>query len=81
MAHLETAGLHHISEIADAEPPYTPRGCPFQAWSLGELLRVERLLLTSGGPRRRRVTSRAANPPTQPTSVRPDTATPSRSAL
>jgi predicted glycogen debranching enzyme len=39
-AHLATAGLGHISEIADAEAPYTPRGAPFQAWSLGELLRV-----------------------------------------
>jgi glycogen debranching enzyme len=38
--HLATAGLGHISEIADAEPPHTPRGCPFQAWSLGELLRI-----------------------------------------
>jgi predicted glycogen debranching enzyme len=38
--HLDQAGLGHISEITDAEPPYTPRGCPFQAWSLGELLRM-----------------------------------------
>ena len=34
------AGLGHLSEIADGEPPHTPRGCPFQAWSLGELLRA-----------------------------------------
>ena len=39
--HLGVAGLGHISEIADAESPFTPRGCPFQAWSLGELLRIE----------------------------------------
>jgi glycogen debranching enzyme len=44
-AHLATAGVGHVSEIADAEPPFTPRGCPFQAWSLGELLRIERQLL------------------------------------
>ncbi len=42
--HLGAAGLGHISEIADAEPPFTPQGCPFQAWSLGELLRIEHLL-------------------------------------
>jgi predicted glycogen debranching enzyme len=42
--HLEHAGLGHISEIADADPPHTPAGCPFQAWSLGELLRLEALL-------------------------------------
>ena len=39
--HLEHAGLGHISEIADGDPPHTPAGCPFQAWSLGELLRLE----------------------------------------
>jgi predicted glycogen debranching enzyme len=42
--HLYEAGLNHISEIADAEPPFTPRGCPFQAWSLGEYLRLLALL-------------------------------------
>ena len=43
--HLNHAGLGHMSEICDAEPPHTPRGCPFQAWSLGELLRLERTVL------------------------------------
>ncbi len=43
-AHLEVAGLGHVSEVADAEPPYRPGGCPFQAWSLGELLRASRLV-------------------------------------
>jgi glycogen debranching enzyme len=41
LEHLNHAGLGHVSEIADADPPHTPRGCPFQAWSLGELLRLE----------------------------------------
>jgi predicted glycogen debranching enzyme len=45
LAHLEHAGLGHVGEIADAEPPHTPRGCPFQAWSLGELLRLEHEVL------------------------------------
>ncbi|GMU92219.1 MAG: 4-alpha-glucanotransferase [Candidatus Hydrogenedentota bacterium] len=40
LAHLDHAGLGHISEIADADPPHTPRGCPFQAWSVGEALRL-----------------------------------------
>ena len=43
-AHLETAGLGHVSEIADGDAPHTPGGCPFQAWSLGELMRAETLL-------------------------------------
>jgi len=45
MDHLSVAGVGHISEIADAEPPHTPRGCPFQAWSGGEALRLDRLVL------------------------------------
>jgi predicted glycogen debranching enzyme len=40
IAHLDEAGLGHISEIADGDAPHTPRGCPFQAWSLAELLRM-----------------------------------------
>ncbi|HEX2871802.1 MAG TPA: amylo-alpha-1,6-glucosidase [Polyangiaceae bacterium] len=43
--HLTQAGLGHVSEIADAEAPHTPRGCPFQAWSVGELLRLSRVVL------------------------------------
>jgi predicted glycogen debranching enzyme len=42
-AHLQTAGLGHVSEIADADVPHTPRGCPFQAWSVAELLRLQRM--------------------------------------
>lgn len=44
LAHLEHAGLGHVAEVADGDAPHTPGGCPFQAWSLGELLRMERLL-------------------------------------
>ena len=36
LAHLQSAGLGHVSEIADADAPFAPKGCPFQAWSLGE---------------------------------------------
>jgi len=43
--HLDEAGLGHVSEIADGDAPHTPRGCPFQAWSVGELLRIERVFL------------------------------------
>jgi predicted glycogen debranching enzyme len=42
--HLERAGLDHISEVADGDAPHNPGGAPFQAWSLGELLRIERML-------------------------------------
>jgi len=38
--HLCEACIGSISEIFDAESPYTPRGCIAQAWSLAEVLRV-----------------------------------------
>ena len=45
LEHLEVAGLGHVSEVTDADAPFIPRGCPFQAWSLGELLRLDRVVL------------------------------------
>ncbi len=32
-------GLGSVAEIFDAEPPFTPRGCIAQAWSVAEVLR------------------------------------------
>jgi glycogen debranching enzyme len=45
LGHLDDAGLGHVSEIADADFPHTPRGCPFQAWSVGEVLRLSLVVL------------------------------------
>ena len=39
-SHLTDAGIGTISEIFDAEPPYRPRGCISQAWSVAEVLRA-----------------------------------------
>ncbi len=39
MAHLDAACIGSISEVFDAEPPYLPRGCIAQAWSVAEVLR------------------------------------------
>jgi glycogen debranching enzyme len=47
LSHLDTAGLGHLPEVADAEPPHAPGGCPFQAWSVGEALRLDRIVLAS----------------------------------
>src|SRR5262249_23257774 len=38
--HLHDAGLGHISEIFDGDPPHRPVGCIAQAWSVAELLRA-----------------------------------------
>jgi len=37
--HLDEQCIGSISEVFDAEPPYTPRGCIAQAWSVAEVLR------------------------------------------
>jgi len=37
--HLDQACVGSISEVFDAEPPFTPRGCISQAWSVAEVLR------------------------------------------
>ena len=41
-SHLSDAGIGTLSEIFDAEAPYTPRGCMAQAWSVAEVLRAWR---------------------------------------
>lgn len=38
--HLSQAGLGHVSEIFDGDPPHQPCGCIAQAWSVAELLRI-----------------------------------------
>jgi predicted glycogen debranching enzyme len=38
-AHLDDACIGSISEIFDADAPFTPRGCIAQAWSVAEVLR------------------------------------------
>ncbi|HEV8201632.1 MAG TPA: amylo-alpha-1,6-glucosidase [Candidatus Polarisedimenticolia bacterium] len=50
--HLDQGGLEHLPEIADGAAPHTPRGCPFQAWSVGEALRLSHVVLAE--PRRKR---------------------------
>ena len=47
-AHLDQACIGSISEILDAEPPFTPRGCVSQAWSVAEVLRAWRLTSNEG---------------------------------
>ena len=42
--HLAEAGMGHVSEIFDGDPPHRPRGCIAQAWSTAELLRARALV-------------------------------------
>jgi predicted glycogen debranching enzyme len=39
LEHLDDFGVGSIAEIFDAEPPFAPRGCIAQAWSVAEVLR------------------------------------------
>ena len=45
IAHLGEACIGSVSEVFDAMPPFTPRGCIAQAWGVAELLRA--LVITS----------------------------------
>ena len=44
MRHRDANGLGHVSEVVDGDEPHHAGGCPWQAWSLGELLRIRRML-------------------------------------
>lgn len=43
IAHLGEWGLGSVSETCDGDAPHGATGCPFQAWSVAELLRGNRL--------------------------------------
>jgi predicted glycogen debranching enzyme len=40
MTHLDDTCIGSISEVFDAEPPFLPKGCISQAWSVAEVLRA-----------------------------------------
>jgi len=42
--HLSEFGLGSVSETADGDAPHAATGCPFQAWSVAELIRARALL-------------------------------------
>ncbi|MBM2615538.1 glycogen debranching enzyme family protein [Actinoplanes sp. LDG1-06] len=42
-AHLNEYGVGSISETAEGDAPHVATGCPFQAWSVAEVLRASRL--------------------------------------
>ncbi len=43
---VEDACLGSISEVFDGDPPHRPAGCPAQAWSVAEVLRIYRMIST-----------------------------------
>jgi predicted glycogen debranching enzyme len=55
--HVKTAGLGTASEIFDGNPPFAPKGCIAQAWTVGETLRAWRIIAaaqaTSGSAARK----------------------------
>jgi predicted glycogen debranching enzyme len=44
VAHLDEWGVGSVSETADGDAPHAATGCPFQAWSVAEMLRTWRHL-------------------------------------
>jgi predicted glycogen debranching enzyme len=49
LANLDLSGLGSLPEVADGDAPHHPGGCPFQAWSVSEALRIDRLVLGGTG--------------------------------
>jgi glycogen debranching enzyme len=49
-SHLDEACVGSVSEIFDAEVPFTPRGCISQGWSVAEVLRALILTAEPGTP-------------------------------
>ena len=52
LQHLQAPGSAMSARSPTRDAPHTPRGCPFQAWSLGELLRA---MARTAAPRARRM--------------------------
>jgi glycogen debranching enzyme len=50
-AHLAEYGLGSVSETAEGTAPHRATGCPFQAWSVAEFLRVRRKIRCGLPPR------------------------------
>ena len=50
LCHVASHGVGSISEIFDGDPPFTPRGCFAQAWSVAEVLRAWRLTTLHATP-------------------------------
>jgi glycogen debranching enzyme len=48
LANLESQGVGTLSEIFEGNPPFTPRGCFAQAWTVGEVLRIWDLIHQEG---------------------------------
>ena len=48
--HLAEWGLGSVSETTDGDAPHRGTGCPFQAWSVAELLRARRIAMKRLGP-------------------------------
>ena len=40
LSHLDPQRTGHLPEIAEGDAPHRARGCPFQAWSVAEILRL-----------------------------------------
>jgi predicted glycogen debranching enzyme len=54
LRHYDVSGPGHVAEIADGDAPHTPGGCPYQAWSVGEALRLAEGVLRSSSDALRR---------------------------
>ncbi len=59
LSHYAMTSPDQLGEIADGSAPHNARGCPFQAWSVGEALRLTENVLRLQTPAQRRRRPRA----------------------
>jgi predicted glycogen debranching enzyme len=58
--HLADYGVGSVAELFDGDPPFAPRGCIAQAWSVAETLRAWRIVAEAAAAPRSRDASRGA---------------------
>jgi predicted glycogen debranching enzyme len=49
--HVGDYGIGSIAEIFEGDPPFEPKGCPAQAWSVAEVIRAWMEIASSSEPR------------------------------
>lgn len=62
IGHVWEAGVGHVSEVFSGDS-LAPGGCPFQAWSVAELLRAHILVSLAEGQRAQQASGAAQNSP------------------
>ena len=66
LAHFRMSSPGQVGEIADGDAPFRANGCPFQAWSVGEALRLSLSVLATPDDATSAFTNVSATPEKEP---------------